>query len=345
MQCSPGQVVVSKEAWGLIKKQAGGSTLSSKDVLIQKLKVQLKPQSLKRSRAQDPTVLTLLRRYIPAVVVPHLSLQGAAWAAELRTITVVFLNLGIQGIDRMPDPEEVDKLQAVLARVQAAIYRHEGSLNKFLVDDKGATLLAVFGLAPLAHENDPERAVLAAMDIKESMRSVGVTAWIGITSGTAFCGPIGSKTRQEYSVLGDVVNTSARLMQAAKAKSSTSGSSVGGGGANNSEGRVLVDKATMVCIPRVLALEARYQSLFCLQESASARPVLQFTELEPLKLKGKTVPTRVFEATEIQDVDSILSVLWKPRTEPLLAAFAGYDTFLFNKVSGSLCKSCGEGSK
>ncbi|CAE7935410.1 Adcy10, partial [Symbiodinium sp. KB8] len=246
------------------------------DVLIQKLKVQLKPQSLKRSRAQDPTVLTLLRRYIPAVVVPHLSLQGAAWAAELRTITVVFLNLGIQGIDRMPDPAEVDKLQAVLARVQAAIYRHEGSLNKFLVDDKGATLLAVFGLAPLAHENDPERAVLAAMDIKESMRSVGVTAWIGITSGTAFCGPIGSKTRQEYSVLGDVVNTSARLMQAAKAKSSTSGSSVGGGGANNSEGKALV-------------------------------PAQSFNSLNSSHF------------------------LWKPRTEPLLAAFAGYDTFLFNK--------------
>ena len=46
--------------------------------------------------------------------------------------------------------------------MQRTVYVVEGSLNKFLVDDKGSTLLAVFGLSPLAHDDDPTRCILSS---------------------------------------------------------------------------------------------------------------------------------------------------------------------------------------
>merc|ERR1712129_288871 len=55
---------------------------------------------------------------------------------------------------------------AILA-LQEIIYKYQGSLNKFLVDDKGSTVMAVFGLPPVAHRNDPERAVMAALDLRK----------------------------------------------------------------------------------------------------------------------------------------------------------------------------------
>ena len=48
---------------------------------------------------------------------------------------------------------------------QTAVYQFEGSVNKFLMDDKGSTLIAVFGLPPLSHEDDATRGVLAALSI------------------------------------------------------------------------------------------------------------------------------------------------------------------------------------
>ena len=45
--------------------------------------------------------------------------------------------------------------------VQDSVYMYEGTINKFLVDDKGSTLIAVFGLPPLAHENDASRGMIS----------------------------------------------------------------------------------------------------------------------------------------------------------------------------------------
>jgi class 3 adenylate cyclase len=103
----------------------------------------------------------------------------------------------------------------VLVAVQKAVYQYEGSINKFLMDDKGSTLIACFGIPPLPHEDDTIRAVFAALSICERLFALGFKASCGITRGEAFCGIVGSKTRREYSVLGDSVNLSARLMQRA----------------------------------------------------------------------------------------------------------------------------------
>ena len=84
-----------------------------------------------------------------------------------------------------------------LQSVQTAILRYEGALNKFLCDDKGSTLIAVYGLPPLAHEDDPMRGILGSLDIVARLKSLNRVASIGITTGTAFCGVVGGNMRRE----------------------------------------------------------------------------------------------------------------------------------------------------
>ena len=100
-----------------------------------------------------------------------------------------------------------------------SVFQFEGTINKFLVDDKGSTLIAVFGLPPFAHENDATRGTLAAMSILSSLHELGKNGTIGITTGVAFCGVVGTRgNRREYSVIGDTINTAARLMVECKKK-------------------------------------------------------------------------------------------------------------------------------
>jgi hypothetical protein len=109
-------------------------------------------------------------QYVPAAIVPHLQSDLHSWISELRTITVLFVNLGLQSkvLDNASS-QLLREIQQVMIAVQKSIYKYEGSLNKFLVDDKGSTLLAVFGLPPLSHEDDPERAVLTAIALADEL--------------------------------------------------------------------------------------------------------------------------------------------------------------------------------
>merc|ERR1712190_206880 len=104
------------------------------------------------------------------------------------------------------------KLQEVVLSVQQGCFALDGTMNKCLIDDKGFLFLLTFGLPPLEHPNDSARAVLACLDITESLKKSGVVALMGVTTGMNFCGLIGSHSRMEYTVLGDGVNLAARLM-------------------------------------------------------------------------------------------------------------------------------------
>lgn len=56
-----------------------------------------------------------------------------------------------------------------MVAVQNSVYEYEGSINKFLMDDKGSTLVAVYGLPPVGHADDPTRGVLAALRYAEEV--------------------------------------------------------------------------------------------------------------------------------------------------------------------------------
>ncbi|HWD45829.1 MAG TPA: adenylate/guanylate cyclase domain-containing protein, partial [Actinomycetota bacterium] len=152
----------------------------------------------------------LITPYLPRAMLASMVAGHVEWLAELRQITVVFANL--PDLDHRAGLEEA---QEAMVGLQGALYRYEGSINKLSVDEKGTTLVAALGLPPLAHEDDPARGVQAALAMREVMAGLGRQAAIGVTTGRAFCGTVGSSWRREYTMLGAVVNLAARLMQQA----------------------------------------------------------------------------------------------------------------------------------
>ncbi len=151
-----------------------------------------------------------LLTFLPAAIRGRLAAGYADWLCELRPVSIIFMNL----------PGFVTNTPLALAQdamcaMQTALYRFEGSINKISVDDKGASLIAVLGLPPLSHTDDAERAVRAALDIQAALSELGLSSSAGICTGVTFCGVIGNDRRREYTVMGDTVNLSARLMQAA----------------------------------------------------------------------------------------------------------------------------------
>ena len=152
-----------------------------------------------------------LLTFLPAAIRQRVAAGYADWLCELRPVTIVFMNLPGFGVDT-----PLNIAQEAMRTLQTSLYRYEGSINKISVDDKGASLIGVMGLPPLSHVDDPERAVRAAIDMREGLEAMGLGSSIGVCTGTAFCGVVGNDQRREYTVMGDVVNLSARLMQAAK---------------------------------------------------------------------------------------------------------------------------------
>lgn len=91
-----------------------------------------------------------------------------------------------------------------------------GQLRQFIVDDKGTVCIGTFGLRGSVNYDDAAAAIEAAKSIIVQLRDAKMQAGIGITSGKAYCGLVGSPIRHEYAVMGPSVNLSARLMSKAQ---------------------------------------------------------------------------------------------------------------------------------
>ncbi|ESZ40620.1 adenylate/guanylate cyclase domain-containing protein [Mesorhizobium sp. L2C066B000] len=141
--------------------------------------------------------------------------------ADRRTVTVLFADLcGFTTLSEQLDPEVMQAAQNELFKeLTAAVQGFGGFVDKFI----GDALLALFG-APVAHEDDPERALRAALDmiartarLGESTRHSGspLLLHIGINTGPVVTGGLGIGTAKSYSVTGDTVNTAQRLQSLA----------------------------------------------------------------------------------------------------------------------------------
>ena len=186
------------------------------------------------------------------------SLAGPARAPaeERRLVTVLFCDLvGFTARSDQADPEDVGALlRPYHARFRAEIERLGGTLDKFIGDG----VMAVFG-APVAHEDDPERAVRCALgmltaieEINLAHPSLDLAVRVGITTGEALV-RLGPDQRSE-GVVGDVVNTASRLEGVAPA------------------GGVVVGEATF----------------------RATRRLFDYQELAPVKVKGKADPVPVW---------------------------------------------------
>ncbi len=141
-------------------------------------------------------------------------LEGAPPEREERkVVTCLFCDLvGFTARAERLDPEDVRRLlQPYHARVRSELERFGGTVEKFI----GDAVMAMFG-APLAHEDDPERAVRAALAIREALAEDGdLEVRIGITTGEALIALDARPETGEGMASGDVVNTAARLQAAA----------------------------------------------------------------------------------------------------------------------------------
>lgn len=135
-----------------------------------------------------------------------------------RDVTVLFADIrDFTAFAEQQQPEQVvDVLNEYFDMMVHVLFEHQGTLDKFLGDG----LLALFG-TPIAQLDHPQRAVQAALDIQRAAATLNTTRHrrgqptlhigIGINSGEAIVGNIGSEKRMEYTVIGDMVNVAQRL--------------------------------------------------------------------------------------------------------------------------------------
>ncbi|MCB0196360.1 MAG: AAA family ATPase, partial [Anaerolineae bacterium] len=276
----PGDIVVSPEVWQHLSPVAAGTALEevAGAMRLIGLRQLLSPTPFDVPYLAEETD-EALRRYIPGAIRARLKAKQSGWIAELRRVTVLFVNL--------PDLNyagDVEQAQQIMRALQNDLYHYEGSVNKLSVDDKGVTLIAALGLPPFAHEDDADRGVQAALAMRRTLRAHGLRSGIGVTTGRAFCGSVGYDRRREYTMIGDVVNLSARLMQASLKQ-----------GIDND---ILCDGVTYRATRASAALELMLG--VDLDDSGGVGDVNYFEELPPLSLKGKSQPIPVYRPIDEQ---------------------------------------------
>src|SRR6476660_8220408 len=142
---------------------------------------------------------------------------------ERRIVTMLFCDVvGSTAMAERLDPEAwTDIMNEVFEQLIAPIDRYEGTTARLM----GDAIFALFG-APIAHEDDPQRAVSAGLEIVAAMRAYSekhagdpdrdLNVRVGINTGAVVVGEVGSGVRVEYTAMGDAVNVAARMEQTAE---------------------------------------------------------------------------------------------------------------------------------
>ncbi|HUF39966.1 MAG TPA: adenylate/guanylate cyclase domain-containing protein [Anaerolineales bacterium] len=167
----------------------------------------------------------LLERFVPAEMKRKLEAARSSgeMVGERRIVTMLFCDVkGSTYAAEGLDPEEwTEIINGAFEHMIGPIYTYEGTVARLM----GDAILAFFG-APIAHEDDPHRAVLAGLDIianftpyRERIQrewGIDINVRVGINTGLVVVGTVGSDLRMEYSALGDAINLAARMEQTAE---------------------------------------------------------------------------------------------------------------------------------
>jgi adenylate cyclase len=172
---------------------------------------------LRERREREQTMRELCRLVHPHVAHELVAHGGLAGSGESRQITVLFSDIrGFTTLSEKRTPQEVvDLLNRYFSLQVEVIFRHNGALDKFI----GDCIMAFWG-APLDDPQHAEHAVAAALEMQDVLqrfkqelgeRDAGFDVGIGIHSGPAVVGLIGSEQRREYTAIGDTVNLASRI--------------------------------------------------------------------------------------------------------------------------------------
>lgn len=209
-----------------------------------------------------PVPAAAVRAPAPAPVTPGDYAKDGV--EERRIATILFADLaGFTAMSEGLDPEDVKALAAHCSNLMSAEVRRFGGTVTGIMGD---AIMATFG-APIAHEDDAERAIRAALAMRERIRAEDVgprklDLHIGINTGQTMAGLIGPQGRQDYVAMGDTTNTAARMMSHAPT------------------GSIYVGEQTYL---------------------ATSHSVV-YREAAPIAAKGKSEPVRVWEVQEAPPV-------------------------------------------
>ncbi|MGB3715892.1 MAG: BREX system ATP-binding domain-containing protein [Candidatus Promineifilaceae bacterium] len=178
-------------------------------------------------QGQEPAVTaqTPLQRFIPNELLQKLETarMDGTMVGERRTVTMLFCDIkGSTAAAEQLDPEDwTEIINGAFEHMIKPVYRYEGTVARLTGDG----ILAFFG-APITHEDDPQRAVLAGLDIIAGIElhrdeikhkwGIDINVRVGINTGRVVVGTVGSDLRMEYTAMGDAINLAARMEQAAE---------------------------------------------------------------------------------------------------------------------------------
>ncbi|MFC1839333.1 adenylate/guanylate cyclase domain-containing protein [Thermodesulfobacteriota bacterium] len=221
----------------------------------------------KKAATQDDR-FSLITDYVPAELKERIIDAGRQLESERRFVTVLFADVsGFTSLSEKLDPETVTMVMNDLFNgLITIIIKYEG----LIIDFFGDGILAVFG-APLAHENDPERAIRSAIEMMPYIDQFNKVSphklpaplgmHIGIHSGLVVVGNVGNDLRMRYSAVGDTVNLCSRIADHA------------------TRGEVYISDNTYKLLPAQLNTEPA----------------------ESVRLKGKEEPVTVHKLLSIED--------------------------------------------
>ncbi len=250
---SAGQILISatvrnrfsRERSGFLTPVAGPSDhylvehVASRSALAHARDARELPGQMRTSDSDDAPGETLRRTldaldrltpYLPPGLLPRLVLHPDRHETrgEHRLVAILFANFvgvseWIARLGRDRADEIAQALQRYFVTMRQVVSRYGGVINKTDLYDHGDKLMALFG-APVAHEDDAERAVRAALEMQRALAPkdnkmpfypLSLSQRIGVSTGLVFAGHVGALNRREYTVMGDEVNLAARLMSAA----------------------------------------------------------------------------------------------------------------------------------
>lgn len=229
--------------------------------LLESLLAQESLPAQREPTAHDQALLAHLQSFIPKQLADKIRASGHM-QGERRQVTVVFADIsGFTALAERLDPEEVASfLSDCMKELMDAVHQYEGMVHQIV----GDCVMAVFG-APIALEDDAERALRAALSMRERLEAFNAR-WIdklkeplalhtGINSGTVIAGNVGDDLRMGYRVMGDTVNTASRMEGVA------------------TRGQILVSQSTY----------------------RLTHGIFDFRAMDPIRVKGKKDTLAVFE--------------------------------------------------
>lgn len=181
----PGEIMVSKKIKDLKDLSYGSDKKQNKDILMKFL---------------HPKVLEVIEK-------------GDLWLLNAhRNVIVIFINAGEKL--NIEDYNEARRFFKFYNKCSNFVLKYNGYINKIDCGDKGNVIIVLFG-APVSYGDNLKRALEFLIDLKKISNKIGFPFKAGLSSEVVFSGIVGCKDRFEYTVMGDGVNLSARLMQAA----------------------------------------------------------------------------------------------------------------------------------